>query len=162
MSIDFHSAVLITENLGTLKHFYVDVLAQRVTFDFGNCVALECGLSLWQLKDEYPIAKAQGTTYCDTANKNMEICFETDTFDAEISRLKAHGVPLLHDIVEETWGQMTIRFYDPDSNLVELGESMPCFCRRLYKDGLSIEQIAEKTGIPMDAVEAYVEAPKRQ
>lgn len=63
---------------------------------------------------------------------------------------------LRHDIEEEAWGQRTIRFFDPDGNLIELGESIPCFCRRLYGGGMTAEQVADKTGAHIDKVKEYV------
>ena len=157
MSIRFDSAVLVTEKLEEMKQFYTGALGQRVRFDFGNCVALECGLTLWALKDEYPITRALGARYHETPNRNLEICFDTDDFALEAKRIKALDIALLHDVSEETWGQMTIRFYDPDHNIVELGESMRCFSRRLHAQGLDVTAVAEKTGIPLSTVQEYLD-----
>ena len=63
---------------------------------------------------------------------------------------------LLHDVVEEPWGQQAVRFFDPDGNLVELGESIPTFVRRHHAAGLSPEAVAERTGVPLEAVLQYV------
>jgi len=49
-----------------------------------------------------------------------------------------------------------MRFYDPDGNMIELGESMPCFCRRLFRSGLSEAEVAEKTGIQLETVREYL------
>jgi catechol 2,3-dioxygenase-like lactoylglutathione lyase family enzyme len=65
---------------------------------------------------------------------------------------------MLHGVAEEAWGQRTIRFFDPDGNLIELGESIPCFCRRLFKGGMAVEQVSEKTGVDIDKVKEYVAA----
>jgi 2-polyprenyl-6-methoxyphenol hydroxylase-like FAD-dependent oxidoreductase len=70
--------------------------------------------------------------------------------------LKEIGINLIHDIEEEEWGQLTIRFLDPDGNIIEVGESMPCFCRRLSRSGLSVSEVARKTGIPIESVEGYL------
>ena len=78
---------------------------------------------------------ALGAWYHESPNRKLEICFDTDDFALEAKRIKATGLALLHDITTEAWGQMTIRFYDPDHNIVELGESMRCFSRRLHAQG---------------------------
>ena len=156
MAIKLTGAVLITDKLAQMKAFYADVMKLSVEMDFGNCVAFEGGLSLWKLTEDYPAAKALGSTIFDAANKNMEVCFETDEFGEEAARIKQSGAALLHDIETEKWGQQTIRFYDPDCNLVELGESMPCFCRRLQSSGMNIAQVAAHTGIPEQGVRAFL------
>lgn len=150
------AVVLITDKLEKMRAFYTGVLGQAVKMDFGNCIALECGVSLWRLTEEYPIAKATGATYFDTANKNMEVCFETEDFIRETAVVKQSGAKLLHDVQTETWGQQTIRFYDPDENLVELGESIPCFCKRIAGSGKSAAQVSEITGIPISGVKAIL------
>ena len=156
MSIHFHSTVLITEQLDDMKLFYTGVMRQKVSFDFGNCIGFSCGLSLWRLKDGYPIVKALGRRPHDGRNDNVEICFETDDYDTEAAHIKASGAELLHDTACEPWGQLTLRFFDPDHNIVELGESMPCFCHRLYRSGLDVTAVSEKTGIPFDVVSTYL------
>jgi len=88
----------------------------------------------------------------------LEICFETDDFDAQAARISAMGVMLAHGVIEESWGQRTLRFFDPDGNLVEVGESMPAFCRRLYMAGLSMEEVGKKTGIEQNIVKHFLES----
>ena len=156
MAIHFHSTVLITQQLHAMMLFYTDVMRQDIAFDFGNCIGFACGLSLWQLKDDYPITKALGLRPPVTRNDNVEVCFETDDYDVEAAHIKASGARLLHDTVCESWGQYTLRFFDPDDNIVELGESIPCFCRRLYRDGLDAAAVAERTGIPVKEVSVYL------
>ncbi len=138
-----------------MKRFYIDVMGQSVAFDFGNCLSFQCGLTIWQLKDSYPITKALGVVPEPNVGA-VEVCFETDDFDADSAFVKAASVPLLHDITQESWGQLTLRFYDPDKNIVELGESMPCFCRRLHSSGMDAAAVAGKTGIPIETVADYL------
>ena len=156
MDIRFHSTVLITNRLEEMKCFYSGLLGQRVRFDFDSCVTLECALTLWEPREDSVMTKALAGEF--GANNGLEACFETDDFEAEAARITSGGVRLLHGIAEETWGQRTLRFYDPDSNIVELGESMPCFCRRLHAQGLDMEAVARKTGIEIHTVENYINA----
>lgn len=156
MDIHFHSTVLITRKLDEMKRFYTGLLGQRVHLDFGNCVTLECALTLWELRQDYVLSRTPYVQEECPGNGSMEICFETDDFDADTDRVKAGGVTLLHDVAEETWGQRTLRFFDPDGNIVELGESMPCFCRRLRDSGLGAAKVAQMTGIPVETVNQYL------
>jgi len=156
MAINFESTVLITDNLESMKLFYTDVMRQEIEFDFGNCIGFKCGLSLWQLQEHYPLTKALGARPANTRNDNVEMCFDTDDYDTEVAHIRASGAQLLHDPACEPWGQYTLRFFDPDRNIVELGESIPCFCRRLYNSGLDASAVAKKTGIPNDVVLTFL------
>ena len=156
MDICFHSTVLITARFEEMKRFYTGLLGQAVRLDFGNCITLACALTLWELREGYALSEALGSQGVRAGNGSLEICFETENFEAEVARVKAEGVSLVHDVAEETWGQRTLRFYDPDDNIVELGESIPCFCRRLHAEGLSAAAIARKTGVSSEAVELYL------
>ena len=152
--IHYDSAVLITKNVEGMKRFYMDVLRQPLRFDFGRCQILECGISIWEVDDNDPVMKAPGIG--KGQNSRLELCFDTEDFEEDVAYVMSHNPKMLHDIEEEAWGQRTIRFFDPDGNLVELGESIPCFCRRLYKDGMTAEQVADKTGAHIDKVKEYV------
>jgi catechol 2,3-dioxygenase-like lactoylglutathione lyase family enzyme len=153
MGIRFSSTVLITRRFGAMKRFYTEMLGQQVTLDFGSCVTLECALTIWELREGHALAQStrQG------GNADMEICFETEDFDADAARILAAQVPLVHGITEEAWGQRTLRFRDPDGNIVELGESIPCFCRRLHACGLDADAVARKTGVAPETVRRYLQ-----
>lgn len=60
----------------------------------------------------------------------FEIVFETDDIDLVNKKLKENNVKLLHETNTEIWGQRTIRFYDPDGHLIEVGEAIPVFLKR--------------------------------
>ncbi len=152
MEIKFHSTVIMTEDFELMKSFYQNILQQQIEFDFGNCIGFKNGLSLWKLKEEYPIAKNLGRTFDKSGNKNLEICFETDDFETVVENMEKHKLNFLHQETEELWGQHTIRFYDPENNLVEIGETIPCFVQRFRNQGMSAEEISKKTFVPIEMV----------
>jgi catechol 2,3-dioxygenase-like lactoylglutathione lyase family enzyme len=152
MSIRFHSTVIFASDFEKMKSFYLELLQQEMEYDFGNCIGFKNGLSLWELKEEYPLSQKLGKTFHPDGNKNLEICFETDDFDSVASDLGQHNLNYLHEVVQETWGQRTIRFYDPENNLVEVGESIPCFVKRFYSQGLTLEEVARLTSVPLEHV----------
>jgi len=85
--------------------------------------------------------------------KNVEVYFEEDDFDAFLIHLKAcDNVSYVHDVREYPWGQRVVRFYDPDQHIIEVGESMESVARKLYKQGLSLEEVAERTQHPIEFV----------
>lgn len=156
MNIQFQSSILITNNFDRLKSFYVDVLGLTIELDFGPCITFNCGLAIWKLSEKHTVARYLGRQYSTDGNKNLELCFEAEDFDKSVKKLREYNPKLLHDIEEETWGQRTIRFFDPDNNLIELGEPLPGFVKRLHDEGMSIDQVAEKTSVPVDQVKELV------
>jgi catechol 2,3-dioxygenase-like lactoylglutathione lyase family enzyme len=156
MGIRFQSAVLITDDIGKMKEFYTEVLGQAVEYDFGGCVIFESGLSIWRLEENHTLAKTLGDGFKTGKNNGLEVSFETEDFVVEVPKLKSKGINLIHDVIEEQWGQRTVRFYDPDGNIVELGESMAGFCKRLFRSGLNIPEVSQKTGIPQRMVKEYL------
>jgi len=149
----YHSAVLITDNVEKLKGFYTQVMKLAVHLDFGRCLTFEGGLTVWQPKADGVAARGGMRA---GKNNGLELCFETEQFEADAAMIMAFGVKLMHGIAQEAWGQRTIRFFDPDGNLIELGESIPCFCRRLHSQGLSPEEVSQKTGVFIDIVKTYI------
>ena len=153
MNIKFSSVVIFTKDLEKMTLFYKDILQQEIEIDFGNCIGFKNGLSLWKLTNEYPIAQKLGRTYDNAGNNNLELCFETDDFEAVINKLSNYDFAYLHKSVEETWGQQTVRFYDPENNLVEIGETIACFVKRFYRSGMTSMEISKRTSVPKDFVE---------
>jgi len=156
MSIKFHSTVILVNDLTVMKNFYMQVLQQEIEFDFGACIGLKCGLSLWKLQDDFHVTQKRGTAFHSSGNKNIEICFETDSFDLVVDELQKQNLHYLHTIIEEPWGQRTVRFFDPENNLIELGESMECFVKRFLNQGMSVEQVSARTSVPLQFVQSCV------
>jgi len=157
MKIKFDSTVLIVREFDIMKDFYLNILQQEVEHDFGNCISLKCGITIWQLKEEYPIVKKLGSTHRKEGNQNLEMCFTTERIDEVSQRLSQIKIRYLHRMEEETWGQKTIRFFDPENNLIQVGESIPAFVKRLFNSGMSIEEVASKTGVESGKVKDIVQ-----
>jgi catechol 2,3-dioxygenase-like lactoylglutathione lyase family enzyme len=152
MNLNFHSPVIITNRFEDMLKFYKNILGMSIKHDFGNCITFNGGLSIWQLEDNYPIAQHLGRTYDQSGNKNLELCFETESIDEFIESINDQKIHKLHEVTEERWGQKTIRFFDPDKNLIEVGESLKCLVIRLKKEGKSIDAIEHKTSLPKDLI----------
>ncbi|MDR0854077.1 MAG: hypothetical protein LBN34_06890, partial [Clostridiales Family XIII bacterium] len=48
-----------------------------------------------------------------------ELAFEEDNFDDFLKNLDE--LELVHPLVEHSWGQRVVRFYDPDGHIIEVG-----------------------------------------
>lgn len=156
MNIRFHSPVLFVEDLPKERHFYENVLQQEVDFDFGACILFKCGLSIWKPAAEHIVSQYYQSKLEEKGKNQIELCFETEEFENLYERVKSLNLDFLHDRIEEPWGQITIRFFDPEKNLVEIGESTPCFVYRMFTEGMSVHDISSKTGIIPEQVELFL------
>ena len=75
---------------------------------------------------------------------------------AVFEKVKASGVEFLHTIHEEPWGQFTFRFFDPDRHLIEVGEFLETFVKRIYSETKSVEAVSAKTGVNAETIRKIV------
>ncbi len=59
-------------------------------------------------------------------NNASELYFEETDIEAFAEKLERYNVPIqyVNRLMEHSWGQKVIRFYDPDGNLIEVGTPM--------------------------------------
>jgi len=135
------------------RDFYEGLLNLKVKYDFGENVTFEGDFAIHlqshfsSLIDNRPI---------HTGGNNFELYFEFDMVDQIADLLSHNGVKFVHEVREQPWRQKVVRFYDPDMNIIEIGESMEYLSYRLSSEGLSIEQISGLTGLPADFVSVSI------
>ena len=88
---------------------------------------------------------------------DFPIYFESGDVDALYKRLTVEAVKVIHSIVEQPWGQRVFRVYDPDNHIIEFAESMASVVLRLDKKGFSLEEIAEKSLMPMEFIKMVLQ-----
>jgi len=148
----YHSAVIFVRDIAASKRFYVDVLGMEIDLDFGTNVGLKGGLTLWQIDPAHIIARRLGAEVIGGKTNRFELYFETEDLAAAYERVKAGGAEFLHETHEEPWGQRTIRFFDPDRHLIEIGELLEAFIKRLHAGNLTPEQVSQKSSVPLAKV----------
>lgn len=157
--IKYHSAAVFVQNIEISKKFYTEVLELVIEFDFGKNVILEGGITLWEINPNHILPQQLGIgSINDRSINRFEFYFETEDIETVFENVKSSRVDLLHSLHEEPWGQRTFRFFDPDRHLIEIGESMETFVKRLYSQGITTEQISRKTSIPCKKVEEILGA----
>lgn len=148
----YESTLLCVQDLPKSIAFYQDILGLSVVEDFGANVTLTGGIALQTLeswKGFLEVLEADITF----RHRAGELYFEEEDMDAFWQRLYAMGsVQLVHGLKEHPWGQRVVRFYDPDGNIIEVGEAMSAVVRRFLDGGLTPAQTAER----MDVSEDYV------
>jgi catechol 2,3-dioxygenase-like lactoylglutathione lyase family enzyme len=153
--IKYHSVVLFVKDIGKAKHFYCNLLSIPVEIDMGKNVILKSGITLWEIDENNIIVKSIGKEEIISGNRS-ELYFETDNMAGIEQIIKENNIKKLHDTHEEPWGQRTIRFYDYDSNIIEVGERLNTFLNRLVESGLSKEELHRKTGMKIEDIEKSI------
>jgi len=152
------STALFVKDIGISKDFYCNILGLNIELDFGKNVILKSGLTIWEIQGDHIIPSTLGLEKISNLSYNrFELYFETENLPDIFEGLKEKNVRFLHEIYEEPWGQQTIRLFDPDNHLIEIGESMRQFVFRLYNQGLTTEQVSERTSIPVAEVKRLID-----
>ena len=147
----FQSAVLLVKDIEQSKHFYNVVLGQKIVLDFGRNVVFEGGLAIWERDYALNLIFRDKAHGIKVGANNAEIYFETENLDQLYKRITKE-FRIIHSIQEHPWGQRAFRIYDPSGHILEFAESMESVVRRLYMQGLSLEEIAKKSQMSMEFV----------
>jgi predicted enzyme related to lactoylglutathione lyase len=135
------------------KHFYEAVVQQKVLMDLGVHVSFEGGVSL---QSNYPELVGQDFQM-HTRPNNFELYFEVEDLDFWQKRIEGTpGIEFLHKAKEYPWGQRVMRFYDYDSHIIEVAESMESVAKRFLSQGLSVEETAQRTMFPVEFVKTLL------
>ena len=144
----FSCSVIAVKNIEISKKFYETVLNQKIISDFGINVTFEGDFALQQ--GYFEMIGIPENEVKQKSN-NFEMYFEEENFDGFLEKLKTmKEIKYVHDVKKYDWGQRVVRFYDPDEHIIEVGETMENVARRFFEDGLSIEEISEKTMLPIE------------
>ena len=134
--------VISVSDIEAAKKFYKDLFGLKIYQDYGKNIAFTCGLALQQDFDwlvNLPKEKVL------KKSNNVEIAFEESDFDEFLIRLKQYeNIEYLDEVMEHTWGQRVIRFYDLDGHIIVVGESMKIVIQRFLSTGMTMEEISSK------------------
>lgn len=148
--------VLFVKDAPKSREFYVQVLGMTEIMNNGDLnFAFKEGFAIWQIMPQNKIPEILGMDRITDSSlpSRFELGFETGSIDEVYDALKKAGVKFLHEMNTELWGQKTIRFYDPDNHLIEVGEAMPVFIRRVWEEeGKDWEATSKRTYMPVEAL----------
>jgi catechol 2,3-dioxygenase-like lactoylglutathione lyase family enzyme len=151
-------ALIAVEDVTVSRRFYEECLGQKVMNDFGENVGFEGGFAIHR-KGHFHELLGGGERFTAVPKSHTgELYFETGEVEVFEQQLKDAGIELIHAIREQPWGQRSMRLYDPDGHVVEIGEPMEATVLRLYRQGPSVESICQKSGMPRAFVEGVVGA----
>lgn len=90
-------------------------------------------------------------------NNAAELYFEEDDIDTFVEKLNSFDLDYVHLLIEHSWGQRTVRFYDPDKHIIEVGENLVIVIKRFMDSGLSAEETAKRMDVPVEYVMGCLE-----
>lgn len=147
--------LIAVKDIEKSKKFYYDVLDQDVIEDLGANVTLTGGFAL-QTSDSWGSFIHKNPNEIAYGNNDAELYFEEDDLDNFIERLNNFDIEYVHPLIEHSWGQRVIRFYDLDKHIIEVGENMAVVVKRFINNGLTMEQTAIRMDVPMDYVKGLL------
>ena len=141
--------LIAVSDMHKAKQFYENVMEQKVLMDLGVHVAFEGGVSL---QSNYPELVGEDLQMRERPN-NFQLYFEVEDLDFWQGKIEGtEGIDFIHKVKEYPWGQRVMRFYDYDSYIIEVAESMESVAKRFLAQGLSVEETAERTMYPVEFV----------
>jgi len=150
--------LFVVNDIEISKIFYKELFGLAVISDFGENVILTDGLVL----QEKTLWKKFIDKEVVSAGNDAELYFEENNIDGFLEKLEKSNYPIeyLNRCIEHDWGQRVIRLYDPDKHIIEVGESLEYVARRYLKTGMTVEQVATKTQLPLSQVALMVQEYK--
>ncbi|WP_295583106.1 VOC family protein [uncultured Oscillibacter sp.] len=152
--MNYEGVCIAVSDIHRSQAFYQELFGLEVFQDYGINVSFGA-LSLQQEFDWLiGVPKEQVGRY----SHNMELYFEEDDFDGFLSKLAQRGdIAYLGDGVKEAgWGQRSVRFYDPDGHIIEVGENMKTVIRRFLDTGMSLEETSKRMDVSVPDLETLL------
>ncbi len=159
--VTYSMPVLFVTNIELSTRFYQELFDLEIEHDVGVYVMFKGAFSLWERQSALEIINgphaAREYPPAHNVQQTMELNFETEDLQAFYDDLRSReGLELVHELREEPWAQRTVRFLDPDGFMVEVAEPIPAVVRRLAGQGLTPQDITERTMLPLEAVQAML------
>lgn len=137
--------VISVADINAARKFYEDLFGLELYQDYGINISFTCGLALQQDFDW--LVNLPKESIVKKPN-NAEICFEEQDFDGFLDKLKKYPhIEYLGEVVEHSWGQRVIRFYDLDGHIIEVGEDMKTVIKRFFASGMTTEEVSVKMDV---------------
>ena len=150
----YKGTLLAVKNMERAKAFYNSVLELEIVMDAGANVELTGGVFL-QTADTWINFIHKSPSDIIFENNAVELYFETDDMDSFITKIeKLSNISYIHPLLEYSWGQRAVRFYDLDNHIIEVAENIVMVIRRFIASGLTVEETAKH----MDVDARYIKS----
>lgn len=144
----YNCTVISVADINAARKFCEDLFGLEVFQDYGRNIAFTCGLALQQDFDWLVHLPKESIL---RKSNNVELCFEEQDFDSFLHKLKKYpNIECLGEVIEHSWGQRVIRFYDLDGHIIEVGENMKMVIKRFLASGMTIDEVSVKMDVSFE------------
>ena len=114
--------LIVVKDIEKSKQFYHDLFGLNMVLDNDGNMILTEGLVL---QDEKIWMNFLGKDIIPE-NNSCELYFEESDIEAFVEKLERlyPSIQYVNRLMEHSWGQKVVRFYDLDGNLIEVGTPM--------------------------------------
>lgn len=141
----FAGTMLVVNDMERSKEFYSKVMKFHVESDYGANISFIGGISI-QSKESWLQFIGRKEQEIAFGGNDKELYFEEENLDEFLEHLTAfEDITYVHPLKTHNWGQRAVRFYDPDRHIIEVGESLKIVCKRFLDQGMTVEEVHEKT-----------------
>lgn len=141
-------SLLAVKDIKAAVAFYQSLFGLEIYQDYGINVTFTCGLCL---QENFSWLAGIDEADVRVKSNNMEVCFESHDFDGFLQKLSHYpDIEYLGQVMEHSWGQRVVRFYDLDKHIIEVGENLKMVVKRFISQGLSMEEIAKKMDVSLN------------
>jgi predicted enzyme related to lactoylglutathione lyase len=155
MQIRYVCPLITVKDIEKSKEFYENVLKQEIELDLGENVAFKGGFAIHDMEHFQNLTGK--SLPIDSSKDFMELYFELNEIEELESKLESLNAEFVHKIREQPWGQRVMRFYDPDNYIIEVGEPLEFVVKRFAAQGFSLEEISEKSLMPVEFVKMVLD-----
>lgn len=151
----YQGVCIAVSDVKLARKFYEDLFGLEVFQDYGISISFYGGISLQQEFDWLLNVSKESVL---KKSHNMELYFEEDGFDDFIEKLEKRGdIKYMGEGIKEAgWGQRSIRFYDLDGHIIEVGENLKMVVKRFLDSGMSMEETSKRMDVSVSDLETLL------
>ena len=115
----YKGTLVVVKDCDRALKFYRDMFGLQLLHDNDGNMELEGGLYLQEAKYWEEFLQKSITS----RSNSTELYFEEADIDSFVEKLEKlyPKTEYVNRLMTHSWGQRTVRFYDPDGNLIEVG-----------------------------------------
>jgi lactoylglutathione lyase len=155
VKMNYIQAIIPVQDIDISRNFYCNICDQKVLYDFGEKVIFQGRFAI-QLQSNINKLLSGNIPSINCTSGNAMLYFESVDFEKIQAKFESLFVQIIHGPKLQSWKQKVMRVYDPDLNIIEIGETAEAIIRRLYKSNMTVEEICEQTQMPQDLVDTVL------